>query len=128
MVEHVDGTLVERGEFERDDGRHEYVEVWQRIDPGDTGVVLTTAHTMVVRVGCHCLALRDRRRSGGEFDVRHAQIDNGRWSDIIVLGDGSELPRLPVEVPDEWTAASAVVLDGTEWRVAEQWARQHMHH
>ncbi len=121
VVEYVDGDLVERGEFERDDGRHEYVEVWQRVDPGRAGVVLTAAHAMVVRVGCHCLALRDRRRSGGDFDVRHARIDDGRWTDVIVLGDGNELPRLPVEIPSDWIAGSAVAVNGAEWRVAERW-------
>jgi len=121
VVEGDDDELIERGEFERDGCRHAYEEIWHRVDRGALGVVLTATHGMVVRVGCHCLALRDRRRAGGQFDVRHAQIEDNAWRDVVVLGDGAELPRLPVVPPEKWTADSAVVIDGTRWRVAERW-------
>ena len=121
VVEQRDGELVERGEFERDGAHHTYEEIWCRVDPGRHGVVITAAHAMVVRVGGHCLALRDRRRSGSEFDVRHAEVEGDEWRDVAVLGDGAELPCPPVWCPDDWIAGSAVVVDGTPWRVAERW-------
>ena len=116
-----DDELIERGEFERDGTCHTYEEIWQRVDPGSVGIVLTAAHAMVVRVGGHCLAMRDRRRAGGEFDVRHAQVAGIEWTDVTVLGDGAELPRPPVVLPDDWDVGSEVVVDGAPWRVAERW-------
>ena len=121
VVEGDDKELIERGEFERAGVRHAYEEVWQRVDPGGAGVVLTATHAMVVRVGCHCLAMRDRRRAGGQFDVRHAQIAGVEWDDVVSLGDGAELPRLPVVTPIDWSAGSSVAIDGVQWRVAERW-------
>jgi hypothetical protein len=121
IVEYHDEELIERGEFERDGCCHAYEEIWQRIDPGSVGVVLTATHAVVVRVGRHCLALRDRRRVGGEFDVRHAQMAGIEWKDVAVIGDGAELPRLPVMLPGDWTLGSEVVVDGGHWRVAERW-------
>ncbi len=113
--------LIERGEFERDGRCHAYEEIWHRIDPGSVGVVLTAAHSMVVRVGRHCLAMRDRRRAGGVFDVRHAQMAGIEWTDVAVLGDGAELPHVPVVLPDDWSVGSEVIVDGAHWRVAERW-------
>jgi hypothetical protein len=121
VVECRDEEMIERGEFERDGCCHTYEEIWQRVDPGAFGVVLTATHAMVVRVGRHCLAMRDRRRVGGEFDVRHAQMAGIEWNDVAVLGDGAELPRVPVVLPGDWTAGSEVVVDGGHWRVAERW-------
>jgi Protein HRI1 len=121
IVERDDEKLIERGEFERGGCTHSYEEIWERIDPGGAGVVLTAAHAVVVRVGKHCLALRDRRRAGGDFDVRHARITGEEWSDVTVLGDGSELPRPPVWLPSQWDTGSEIVVDGAHWRVAERW-------
>jgi hypothetical protein len=121
VVEWSCEDLIERGEFERDGSNHEYEEIWQRIDPGPVGVVLTATHSMMVRVGRHCLAMRDRRRVGGQFDVRHAQMAGIEWNDVHVLGDGAELAHLPVVLPAEWTVGSEVVVDGAHWRVAERW-------
>jgi hypothetical protein len=121
VVEYRDEELVERGEFERDGSCHAYEEIWRRVDPGAVGLVLTATHAMVVRVGGHYLAMRDRRRSGGDFDVRHAQLSGNQWSDVIVLADGGALPRLPVVLPSQWDAGSDVMIDGTHWRVAERW-------
>jgi len=118
----LDGDqLVERGEFERDGECHQYEEVWRRVDPGADGAVLTALHSMVVQVGCHCLAFRDRRRRGGEFDVRHTQRCEGEWRDVIVIGDGAELPRLSIGRAADWEAGSDVVVDGVQWHVADQW-------
>ena len=121
VVECDGEEMVERGEFERDGCCHSYEEIWQRIDPGPIGIVLTSTHAMVVRVGRHCLAMRDRRRAGGEFDVRHAQMTGIEWSDVTVFGDGAELPRAPVVLPPDWSVGSDVVVDGGHWRVAERW-------
>ena len=121
VIEWNGAEMIERGEFERDGSKIAYEEVWCRVDRGAIGLVLTATHAMVVRIGNHCLALRDRRRAGGEFDVRHAQISGAEWSDVSVLGDGAELPRLPVALPNEWTVGAGVAIDGTEWRVAERW-------
>lgn len=121
VVERTDEALIERGEYERDGSRHTYEEIWERIDPGSVGAVLTATHAVIVRVGCHCLAMRDRRRAEGFFDVRQTRVEGRDWCDITVLGDGIELPRLPVDVPADWDAGSAVVLNGAEWRVAERW-------
>ncbi|MDP9333924.1 MAG: hypothetical protein M3Q30_11555 [Actinomycetota bacterium] len=120
-IEGNDEGLIKRGEFERGGRRHAYEEIWQRVDRGDAGLVLTTMHAMVVRVGRHCLALRDRRRAGGKFDVRRVQIAGTQWDDVVSHGDGAELPRPPVVMPIDWTAGSAVAIDGAEWRVAERW-------
>jgi hypothetical protein len=122
VVECRDNEMIERGEFERDGCCHTYEETWHRVDPGAIGLVLTGPHAMIVRVGRHCLALRDRRRAGGEFDVRHARIGGIEWTDVAVLGDGAELPRLPVALPGDWTVGSELVIDGGHWRVAERWA------
>ena len=113
--------MIERGEFMRDGATLAYEERWCRVDRGARGVVLIATHAMIVNVGQHCLAMRDRRRAGGEFDVRHMQFDGAEWNDVTVIGDGAELPRLPVAPRDEWTVGSAVTLIGTEWRVAERW-------
>jgi len=121
VVECHDDEMIERGEFEREGRCHAYEEIWQRVDTGAVGVVLTAAHAMVVRVGRHCLAMRDRRRSGGEFDVRHAQVSGIEWTDVTVLGDGAELPRPAVVLPTSWEVGSEVTLDGAPWRVAELW-------
>jgi hypothetical protein len=121
VVECNDEELIERGEFERDGCCHAYEEIWERIDPGSVGVVLTATHAVVVRVGRHCLALRDRRRVGGEFDVRHAQMAGIEWKDVAVIGDGAELPRPPVMLPGDWSLGSEVIVDGGHWRVAERW-------
>jgi hypothetical protein len=121
VVERNGEELIERGQFERDGCAHAYEEIWHRIDPGSVGVVLTSAHAVVVRVGRHALAMRDRRRSGGQFDVRHARMAGLEWSDVTVLGDGAELAHVPVVLPAEWTVGSEVVLDGAHWRVAERW-------
>jgi Protein HRI1 len=121
VVERHDEKLIERGEFERDGCPHTYEEIWERVDPGNAGVVLTAAHAVVVRVGDHCLALRDRRRAGGRFDVRHARITREEWTDVTVLGDGMELPRPPVWIPSQWDAGSEIVVEGAHWRVAERW-------
>ena len=139
VVECDGDELIERGGFERGgfkttgsrdgfehdgferDGPHSYEETWQRIDTGAVGAVLTATHAMVVRVGRHCLAMRDRRRAGGEFDVRHTEVTGIDWNEVTVLGDGAELPRLPVVSPGEWVAGSEIVLDGVHWRVAERW-------
>jgi len=121
VVERRAEELIERGEFERDGERHTYEEIWVRIDAGEVGVVLTATHSMIVRVGNHCLAMRDRRRSAGQFDVRHAQLTARVWDDVVVLGDGAELPQLPVELPSDWTVGSAVTLDGVSWRISELW-------
>ncbi len=123
VVECHDEEMIERGEFQREDGCHAYEEIWQRIDPGAIGAVLTATHAMIVRVGRHCLAMRDRRRAGGQFDVRHAQLSGVEWDDVAVLGDGVELPRPPVVVPNAWAVGSDVVLDGSPWRVAERWGQ-----
>ncbi|MDQ1384910.1 MAG: hypothetical protein QOG65_2289 [Actinomycetota bacterium] len=121
IVERHDEKLIERGEFERDGCSHTYEEIWERIDPGNSGAVLTAAHAVVVRVGNHCLALRDRRRAGGDFDVRHACITGQEWTDVTVLGDGTELPRPPVWLPSHWDTGSEVVIEGLHWRIAERW-------
>jgi len=121
VVEWRDDDLIERGEFERDGKGHAYEEVWHRVDDGAIGLVLTATHAMVVRLGRHCLAMRDRRRAGGQFDVRHATVAGVEWSDVAVLGDGAELPRPPLVAPDDWTPGSTVSIDGAVWRVAERW-------
>ena len=121
VVERDAEQLIERGEFERDGTRHAYEEVWLRIDPGEVGVVLTATHAMIVRVGCHCLAMRDRRRAGGEFDVRHSRLTARVWDDLVVLGDGAELPLLPVALANDWTVGTGVTLDGASWRISERW-------
>ncbi len=121
VVECDNDEMIERGEYERDGKCHTYEEIWQRIDTGPVGVVLTAPHAMVVRVGRHCLAMRDRRRAGGQFDVRHAQISGVEWTDVTVLGDGAELPRTAVVLPGAWQVGAEVTLDGAPWRVAERW-------
>jgi len=121
IVEQDGDELIERGEFDRDGSHHTYEEIWHRVDPGDAGVVLTATHAVVVRVGCVCLAMRDRRRAGASFDVRHSALRDGAWQDVVVLGDGAELPVLPVAVPNDWSAGEAVTLDGVSWRVSERW-------
>ena len=121
IVEHEADQLIERGEFERDGECHTYEEIWLRIDPGEVGVVLTAPHAMIVRVGNHCLAMRDRRRAEGAFDVRHGQLTARVWDDVDVLGDGAELPCLPVALPSDWTVGSTVTLDGVSWRISERW-------
>jgi len=121
VVEGNDEDLIKRGELERGGRRHRYEEIWQRVDRGDAGLVLTTMHAMVVRVGRHCLAMRDRRRAGGKFDIRHARIGGTQWDEVDSHGDGAELPRLPVVTPIDWSAGSEVAIDGAQWRVAERW-------
>jgi hypothetical protein len=121
VVERHGEKLIVRGEFELD-GRHgAYEEIWERIDRGSVGVVLTAAHALIVRVGNHCLALRDRRRTGGQFDVRQARAAVDGWVDVIVLGDGVELARPPLWLPSHWDAGSEIVFEGAHWRVAERW-------
>ena len=71
--------------------------------------------------GDHCLALRDRRRTGGEFDVRHAEVDGDGWSDVACSATAPSSRACPCRCPDDWTVGSAVVVDGTHWRVAERW-------
>jgi hypothetical protein len=121
VVECCDERLVERGEFERDGEHHTYEEIWDRVDRGPVGVVLTAAHAVVVRVGDHCLGMRDRRRAGGGFDVRHAEITAEEWHDVTVLGAGTELPRPAVWLPSQWDVGSEAVIDGVHWRIAERW-------
>ncbi|HEV7526087.1 MAG TPA: hypothetical protein VGP92_14040 [Acidimicrobiia bacterium] len=121
VVECNDEEMIERGEFEREGQLHAYEEIWHRIDPGSAGLVLTAPHAMVVRVGRHCLAMRDRRRAGGAFDVRHARIGGIEWCDQMLLGDGAELPCPPVVVPSDWVPDSEIALAGAHWRVAERW-------
>jgi hypothetical protein len=121
VVERNAEQMIERGEFDRDGERHTYEEIWVRTDPGEVGVVLTATHAMIVRVGNHVLAMRDRRRSEGEFDVRQGQLTARVWDDVVVLGDGAELPCLPVALPSDWTVGSAVMLEGVSWRIAERW-------
>ena len=121
VVESREDDLIERGEFERDGKCHMYEEVWHRVDEGSVGLVLTGTHAMVVRLGRHCLAMRDRRRAGGQFDVRHAQVAGVEWTDVAVLGDGSELPRPPLVVPSDWIPGATVSVDGAPWRIAERW-------
>jgi hypothetical protein len=121
VVEGNDEELIQRGEFERGGTCHRYEEIWQRVDRGDAGLVLTTMHAMVVRVGRHYLAMRDRRRAGGTFDVRQAQLTGVEWDDVVSFGDGTELPWPPLVTPIDWTAGSQVAIDGAPWRVAERW-------
>ena len=121
VVECNGEEMIERGEFEGDGAKVPYEEIWCRIDRGAVGLVLTATHAVAVRVGHHYLAMRDRRRAGGGFDVRHSEIRDVEWSDVEVLGDGDELPPPPVVTPSDWTAGSAVTIDGTEWRVVERW-------
>ena len=65
--------------------------------------------------------MRDRRRAGGQFDVRHATVAGVEWKDVAVLGDGAELPRPPLVAPGDWTEGATIAIDGCPWRVAERW-------
>lgn len=122
VVARRDDELVERGTFDRDGTTHAYEEVWQHIDRGIVGLVLTAPRAMIVRVGDHSLAMRDRRAESATFDVRYAHLEYGRWRDVHVLGAGSALPLVPVDVPSTWTRDSTVELGGQCWRVGESWS------
>jgi hypothetical protein len=58
-----------------------------------------------VRIGRFCIAMRDRRSSGGGFDVRSARLVGDSWTDVDACGETSSLP-----------VAYATTGD---WRVAE---------
>jgi len=124
VVEHDGNTLIERGEFRGDDGAHTYVEVWERVDDGAEGLVLTTDDAVAVRAGSYFLALHDRRTSGGRFGVRHAQLVDDAWTDVDVLGDGAQLPDATSAVRAARSGLPAVDLAGRTWHVAERWCAQ----
>ena len=113
--------FVAAGELELDGRLRGYEEIWERVDEGHVGVVLTAAHAVVVRVGNQCIALRDRRRTYGRFDVRQSRAVVDGWVDVIVLGDGAELAPPPVRLPTFWDVGSEIVIEGAHWRVAERW-------
>lgn len=121
VVQREDDELIVHREFESDGGHHTIEEIWTRIDSGRFGVVLTAPHAVIVRIGNECLALRDRRRTGGQFDVRRARVVGDDWLDVIVLGDGVEVTRPPVWLPSAWDTDSEIVIEGAHWRVAERW-------
>jgi hypothetical protein len=121
VVDRREEKLIVRSEVELDGRVRCYEEIWERIDPGHVGVVLTAPHAVMVRVGNHCIALRDRRRTGRPFDVRRACAVADSWVDVIVLGDGTELAPPPVRLPTFWDVDSEVIIEGAHWRVADRW-------
>jgi hypothetical protein len=93
-IEWCGDALVERGTFGGRGDLHSYEEVWHRIEPAWSYLVLRASNAIIVQVGSFCIAMRDRRARGGEFGVRTTKHEFGSWSDVDVLGDGAALPLL----------------------------------
>lgn len=122
VVDCRNDEMIERGSFEHDGRRLCYEEVWNRVDRGAVGLVLTAPDAIVVRVGDHAIAMRDGRRTHDTFDVRYTCVCSDRWTDVSVLGDSIDLPCPPVDVPRHWAPGSLIELAGRPWRVAERWS------
>ncbi|MFN0030200.1 MAG: hypothetical protein ACKV2O_23865 [Acidimicrobiales bacterium] len=75
-----------------------------------------------MRVGPHCLTVRDSRAHSGHYHAAYRQLINGSWHDGLLLGpEAAALPAAPPhEVAADHGPGVSVAWSGLLWALEER--------